>query len=348
MLIDIDHVPLYITIPGLPDIAVDDGRPFTHSLSTVAALGALAAAWRFRRASLAAAASGVGLHFVRDIATGQGLPVWWPFEHKNRMLPYYLVLPTAGWAGRRRFGTRVPLGQCSDETRSSASPATSSPPGGACGTSRPPCSPRRTSRQSLRPAGCRCSFRRTARPTRRACSTGSTASCSPVAPTSIRPPTTSRCTPPPLVYEPTGTPQSCRSPKPPWPATCRCSASVAALRSSTSHVAARSSSTCLMSSVTRTTDPRPACTACTRSVPPKAAAWPEQWASQRSSGPTTTRASASSAKDSSPTAWADDDTVEGLEDPSLAFAVGALWHPEASADHRLFQALVGRCYRGVT
>jgi putative glutamine amidotransferase len=41
-----------------------------------------------------------------------------------------------------------------------------------------------------------------------------------------------------------------------------------------------------------------------------------------------------------PTAWADDDTVEGLEDPSLAFAVGALWHPEASADHRLFTALV--------
>lgn len=40
------------------------------------------------------------------------------------------------------------------------------------------------------------------------------------------------------------------------------------------------------------------------------------------------------------TAWADDDTVEGLEDPSLAFAVGALWHPEASADHRLFAALV--------
>ena len=41
-----------------------------------------------------------------------------------------------------------------------------------------------------------------------------------------------------------------------------------------------------------------------------------------------------------PTAWADDDTVEGLEDPSLSFAVGALWHPEASADHRLFAALV--------
>src|SRR4051812_9078176 len=44
MLIDIDHVPLYITIPGLPDVAVDNGRPFTHSLSTIAGLAALAAA----------------------------------------------------------------------------------------------------------------------------------------------------------------------------------------------------------------------------------------------------------------------------------------------------------------
>jgi putative glutamine amidotransferase len=40
------------------------------------------------------------------------------------------------------------------------------------------------------------------------------------------------------------------------------------------------------------------------------------------------------------TAWAEDDTVEGLEDPQQSFAVGALWHPEASADHRLFAALV--------
>jgi putative glutamine amidotransferase len=43
------------------------------------------------------------------------------------------------------------------------------------------------------------------------------------------------------------------------------------------------------------------------------------------------------------TAWADDGTVEGVEDPSLTFAVGVLWHPEASADHRLFAALVQAC-----
>ena len=39
-------------------------------------------------------------------------------------------------------------------------------------------------------------------------------------------------------------------------------------------------------------------------------------------------------------AWADDGTVEGLEDPERRFAVGVLWHPEAGGDARLFEALV--------
>jgi putative glutamine amidotransferase len=40
------------------------------------------------------------------------------------------------------------------------------------------------------------------------------------------------------------------------------------------------------------------------------------------------------------TGWADDDTPEVVEDPSRRFALGVLWHPEASHDLRLFQALV--------
>jgi putative glutamine amidotransferase len=46
-------------------------------------------------------------------------------------------------------------------------------------------------------------------------------------------------------------------------------------------------------------------------------------------------------------AWADDGTVEGLEDPSQRFAVGVLWHPEAGEDQKLFEALVAeaRAYR---
>jgi putative glutamine amidotransferase len=38
--------------------------------------------------------------------------------------------------------------------------------------------------------------------------------------------------------------------------------------------------------------------------------------------------------------WADDGTVEALEDPGKRFAVGVLWHPEEGEDFALFQALV--------
>jgi len=48
------------------------------------------------------------------------------------------------------------------------------------------------------------------------------------------------------------------------------------------------------------------------------------------------------------TAWADDGTVEGIEDPSRSFALGVLWHPEEHEDGALFRALVdeARAYRG--
>ncbi len=47
------------------------------------------------------------------------------------------------------------------------------------------------------------------------------------------------------------------------------------------------------------------------------------------------------------TAWAEDGTLEGIEDPSKRFALGVLWHPEAGEDKRLFAALVeeARGYR---
>jgi putative glutamine amidotransferase len=40
-------------------------------------------------------------------------------------------------------------------------------------------------------------------------------------------------------------------------------------------------------------------------------------------------------------AWAEDGTVEALEDPARRFALGVLWHPEAGEDAALFAALVG-------
>lgn len=47
------------------------------------------------------------------------------------------------------------------------------------------------------------------------------------------------------------------------------------------------------------------------------------------------------------TAWAADGTLEGVEDPSLRFALGVQWHPEAGEDAALFEALVdeARAYR---
>ena len=39
-------------------------------------------------------------------------------------------------------------------------------------------------------------------------------------------------------------------------------------------------------------------------------------------------------------AWADDGTIEAIEDPSRRFALGVLWHPEEGEDLALFEALV--------
>jgi putative glutamine amidotransferase len=39
-------------------------------------------------------------------------------------------------------------------------------------------------------------------------------------------------------------------------------------------------------------------------------------------------------------AWADDGTVEAIEDPEKSFVVGVLWHPEAGEDQRIFEQLV--------
>ena len=40
------------------------------------------------------------------------------------------------------------------------------------------------------------------------------------------------------------------------------------------------------------------------------------------------------------TGWADDDTVEALEDPSCPFVLGVLWHPEEDERSRIIKALV--------
>jgi gamma-glutamyl-gamma-aminobutyrate hydrolase PuuD len=45
------------------------------------------------------------------------------------------------------------------------------------------------------------------------------------------------------------------------------------------------------------------------------------------------------------TGWAEDGTIEALEDPSRRFAVGVLWHPEEGEDLALFEGLVEEARR---
>jgi putative glutamine amidotransferase len=46
------------------------------------------------------------------------------------------------------------------------------------------------------------------------------------------------------------------------------------------------------------------------------------------------------------TGWADDGSVEAVEDPTRRFAVGVQWHPESTEDNRLFAGLVAAARGG--
>jgi len=53
--------------------------------------------------------------------------------------------------------------------------------------------------------------------------------------------------------------------------------------------------------------------------------------------------SVSSPGDLRVTGWAEDDTIEALEDPTKKFVVGLQWHPEARDEERVFKAFVEAC-----
>lgn len=94
VLIDVDHVPLYAGVPWVADIG---GRPYTHSFATVVGLLAVWLLAGRRWPVVVGAAIGVCLHFVRDVATGPGLPLWWPLSSVDVRLPYrwYLIAVVA-------------------------------------------------------------------------------------------------------------------------------------------------------------------------------------------------------------------------------------------------------------
>jgi inner membrane protein len=75
--IDLDHIADYLGLLGS-----QQGRPVTHSLSTVVVVVAAAAASRRHRAVLAGAATGLLIHFARDITEGPpGVRMLWPLQN---------------------------------------------------------------------------------------------------------------------------------------------------------------------------------------------------------------------------------------------------------------------------
>jgi inner membrane protein len=112
VLIDLDHVPLYLGA----EVTTDGGRPISHSVTTVLLLLAAAGAWRAQRTRLAALALGVVLHVVRDLATGPGVPLLWPLLPGSVQVPYaaylgLLVAALAAVAARAwRDGAGCPAG----------------------------------------------------------------------------------------------------------------------------------------------------------------------------------------------------------------------------------------------
>jgi inner membrane protein len=98
VVIDLDHIPLYVWGIGA---STDGGRPVTHSLGTVFVLLALAGSTRRLRSPLLGLGLGVALHLVRDVATGPGVPLLWPVNSVNVLVPYpfYGVLLALGTAG---------------------------------------------------------------------------------------------------------------------------------------------------------------------------------------------------------------------------------------------------------
>ena len=74
--IDLDHIPLYLGV-GNPY-----QRPVTHSLATVVVVVVAAAVSRRHRAVLTGAATGLLIHFARDIAEGPpGVRMLWPLQN---------------------------------------------------------------------------------------------------------------------------------------------------------------------------------------------------------------------------------------------------------------------------
>jgi len=89
VIIDVDHIPLYVWDVGTADPA---GRPVTHSLIVVLVLLVLSRRPGRLRTPLSGLALGVLLHLVRDIVTGPGASLFWPVTGTSVLAPYSLYV----------------------------------------------------------------------------------------------------------------------------------------------------------------------------------------------------------------------------------------------------------------
>lgn len=85
--IDLDHLPGYL---GSHAMAGNLPRPYTHSLLAVAVLLGIGAAvrQRDRRQVALGIAFGISAHLLRDLATGPGVSLFWPFSSTPITVPY--------------------------------------------------------------------------------------------------------------------------------------------------------------------------------------------------------------------------------------------------------------------
>jgi inner membrane protein len=113
VLIDVDHVPLYVW--GVGTASGSQGRPITHSMTVVLVLLVLSRLLGRLRTPLSGLALGVALHLVRDVSTGPGAPLFWPIAGTSVRAPYsfyvgLLCLATA-WAVLRPVRRQPPAAE---------------------------------------------------------------------------------------------------------------------------------------------------------------------------------------------------------------------------------------------
>jgi inner membrane protein len=107
VLIDVDHLPAEL---GTDVLTAGADRPYTHSLLTL--LVVLAAAAATRSQLVLGAAIGFAGHLLRDLGTGDGVPLLWPLTDAGASIPfavYVAVLAvTAATAAARPRARRTP------------------------------------------------------------------------------------------------------------------------------------------------------------------------------------------------------------------------------------------------